>query len=608
MSTAGNGKIFRFGPYEVDRDRADLRKHGVRLRIQDQPLHILIALLDNAGEIVTREELVQRVWPSGSFVDFEHGLNAAVNRLRQVLNDSVESPRYIETVPRRGYCFIGQVEREATAKESSREPVEAVPSPKPNTSARTDDTPSLAVLPFANLSPGPDSDYFSDGLAEEIINALTGVNGLRVIARASASVFRNRTIPLREVAERLGVGLVLDGSFRRLGGRIRVTAQLVDGAGQSCLWSESYDRKLIDVLDVQEDIARSIVNTLKLRVTSGQLIRRYTANEDVYLFYLKGHFYLHEWTADAVEHIYNYMNRVVALEPGYAMAWVELAHAALGRVLLGAHPAEAMSEGLEAAKRAVAVDPNLAESHGALGYLKGIYQHDWPGARSEFRVALQLNAASPSIHFWYAMVLIAIGRVAEATAELHRSLEADPLSVLTNMLLCRQHTICGDYDEAIARGKRAVHVGPFFYPAMARLGEAYLYAGEPDKGVELMERCRSQARVDGWYTGALASAYCRTGRKEKAEAMLQELEDKRRKQYVASAVLAFTSAAVGEADRAFEYFRQSVEDRDPILYFTATERSLDPIRHDARYPELLASMNIPANSRLIYSREQSNRV
>ena len=593
MRGEGNGSIIRFGSYEVNRDRGDLRKHGVRLRIQEQPLHILIALLDNAGEIVSREELVERVWPAGSFVDFEHGLNAAVNRLRQILNDSAESPRYIETVPRRGYCFIGQIEREAASTAALREPHELLRPPKPVGPARTDTMASLAVLPFANLSPGPDSDYFSDGLAEEIINALTRINGLRVIARASASLFRDRATPLREIAERLGVSLVLDGSFRRAGDRIRVTAQLVDGAGQTCLWSENYDRKLIDALDVQEDISRSIVNTLKLRVTSGQLIRRYTANEDAYVFYLKGHFYLHEWTAEAIEHICAYMRRVVALEPGYAPAWVELSHAALGRVILGEHPARAMPEGIEAAKRAVAVDPNLAEAHGALGYLKGIYEHDWSTALAEFRLALELSASSPSIHFWYAVVLNAIGRVAEGNSELHRSLEADPLSVLANMFLCRQQVILGNFADAIARGERAVQVGPFFFPAIARLGEAYLFAGQANRGIELMERCRSLASVDGWYTAALASAFCRTGRREKAEAILQELERKSRNQYVAAAVLAFTSAAIGDADRAFRYFRQSVADRDAILYLVATERSVDPIRNDPRYAELLASMNIP---------------
>jgi TolB-like protein/Tfp pilus assembly protein PilF len=592
----GNGSIIRFGPYEFNRDRGDLRKHGLRLRIQEQPLHILMALLDSAGEIVSREELVKRVWPSGSFVDFDHGLNTAVNRLREVLCDSIESPCYIETVPRRGYCFIGQIEKSAAPMAVPREPSESGNAPKPVSPERTGADLSLAVLPFANLSPGSDSDYFSDGLAEEIINALTRVNGLRVIARSSASLFRDRAVPLREIAERLDVGLVLDGSFRRAGHRIRVTAQLVDGAGQTCLWSEGYDRKLIDMLDVQEDIARSIVNTLKLRVASGQLIRRYTANEDAYVFYLKGHFYLHEWTAEAIEQIRTYMRRVVALEPGYALAWVELAYAAHGRVLLGAHPSQAMPEGIDAANRAVAVDPHLAEAHGVLGYLKGIYEHDWSAALAEFRVALGLNAASPSIHFWYAVVLNAIGRVAEGTAELHRSVEADPLSVLTNMLLCRQQVICGNYDDAIARGERAIQVGPFFTPALGRLGEAYVFAGEENRGIELLERCRSLASVDGWYTASLASAYCRTGQRRKAVAILQDLESKSRNQYVASAVLAFTAAAVGEVDQAFGYFQRSVAERDPILYFVATERSLDPIRNHARYPELLASMNIPINS------------
>lgn len=256
-------EIIRFGPFELDLAKAELRKHGIRLRMQGQPFCILKALLENPGVTVSRDELVKRVWSAGTFVDFEHSLNTAITRLRQTLGDCPEKPRFIETVARRGYCFIGHVAG-----------LSAVETPREGPPSETIALQSLVVLPFANLSPDRSDDYFSDGLAAEIINALTRISSLRVIARASSSLFHDRTLPLKEVAARLKVDALLDGSFRRSGNRMRVTAQLVHGSDENCLWSEQYDRELTDVVDVQEEIAQSIVRTLKLTVGGERLIRR----------------------------------------------------------------------------------------------------------------------------------------------------------------------------------------------------------------------------------------------------------------------------------------------------------------------------------------------
>lgn len=589
-------RVFRFGPFELDIERADLRKHGVRLRIQDQPLCILKALLENPGVTVSREELVNRVWPSGIFVNFEHSLNAAVNRLRQVLSDSAQHPRYIETVARHGYCFTGQValQAPATCPAAPQTRSSALNTLRQTAPSSAFALHSLAVLPFANLSPEHGEDYFSDGLAEEIINCLTKIQGLRVIARASSSLFRDRRVPLKEVVEHLNVAAVLDGSFRRSGNRIRITAQLVRGADESCLWSDRYDRRVNDILDIQEDIARSIVSTLRLTVGEAPLTRRYTRNDDAHLFYLKGVFHLREWGPDSMERLAEYMKRVVALEPAYAPAWVELAHLAVGQVMTNCVPAtKVMPEGIAAACRAVAADPDLAEAHSILGLLNGLYEFDWAGGLSEFQLAVGLNPTTPSVHYYHAMILTGLGRVEEAISELRLSLEVDPFSVLANSHLSRLHTICGDYTQAIAYGNQAVEVGPHHWPGLGRLGEAYVYDGELEKGITLLEQSRSIAPSDGWYTAALADAYCRAGQRAQAEEILSEVERRSHSQYVPSAVLAFTASALGQLDRAFEYFDRSLQDRDGILFLVPTERSLEPIRKDVRYAELLRLMNLP---------------
>jgi tetratricopeptide (TPR) repeat protein len=386
---------------------------------------------------------------------------------------------------------------------------------------------------------------------------------------------------------------VLDGSYRTSGNRIRVSAQLINGPDENCLWAEQYDTELSDLLDVQEDIARSIVGTLELAVSGERLIRRYTRNEDAQLFYMKGIFHLHKWSLDSVGRLVDYMRRVVAIEPAYAPAWVELAHAALAQVMSGVvPPANVMPNGMEAAHRAVSADPELAEAHGVLGLFEGLREYDWAEALSEFRIALKLNPGSPSVRYFHAVVLISLGRVEEAISELHQSLEADPFSVLANQHLCRLYTICGDYAQAIAYGKQAVEAGPTHWPAFARLGEAYVYSGELEQGLAWLEQSRSTAPAERrYFTYGLAAALCKAGKRGAAESLLSEGDGRSSEQYVPPVFLGVLAAELGYVDRAFEYFDQALLERDSFLLLVPTERSLDPIRKDARYAELLRRMN-----------------
>jgi TolB-like protein/Flp pilus assembly protein TadD len=447
-----------------------------------------------------------------------------------------------------------------------------------------------------NLSPDGTDDYFSDGLADELISGLTKIPGLRVIARASSSRFRCRTLSLNEIAKRLKATIVLDGSYRRSGNRIRVSAQLVNAADENCLWAEQYDRELTDLLDAQEDIARSIVGTLKLTVGGERLIRRYTRNEDAHLFYLKGTFHLHKWDPDSMGRLVEYMRRVVAIEPGYAPAWVELAHTALAQVMTGCiPPANVMPGGMEAAKRAIFADPHLAEAHGVLGLFKGLYEFDWAGALSEFRIALELNPAPPSVRYFHAMVLLGLGRVGEAISELQHSLEVDPFSVLANQHLCRLYAIRGDYVQAISYGKRAVEVGPYHWPAFARLGEAYVYSGELDQGLPWLEQSRSIAPAERrYFTYGLAAALCKAGKRVEAENLLSDAERRSSEQYVPCTFLGIIAAELGFTHKAFEYFGRALQERDSFLFLVPTERSLEPIRKDARFAELLKSLSLPS--------------
>ena len=551
-----------------------------------------MALLESPGEMISREDLIRKVWPSDTFVDFEHSLNAAVNRLREVLGDDAGRPRYVETIPRRGYRFIGPIRTDEIAGPSTAFPSDAGPNRSVDARESRLSEPVIAVLPFADISPTPDSNYFCDGLAEEIIGGLTKVPGIRVIGRGSTALFRNRALSLGEIAGRLNARFVLDGTLRQIGNRIRVTALLVRADDQQCLWSERYDRELIDLFQVQEDIARAIVHTLEIRINAAPLIKQYTRREDAHLFYLKGVFYSHSWTAEAFEQISSYMKRVIAIEPAHAPAWLELAGCSFGQVMAGVPPSEVMPIAIKAANKAVAADPNLAEARATLGAMKGLGEHDWSGAASEFDTALKLNPAAPAVRYYRALVLTALGRAEEAISELRRSLESDPFSVLVNMHLCRLCTVIGEHEAAIQFGERAVEIGPRHFPGLGRLGEAYVYAGKYERGISLLEQSRASAPAEGWYTAALAAAYRRVGRLSEAEQIRSEVEQKARREYVPFAVCAFTAAALGYVDEAFDYLERAVQDRDGILMFLTTERTIESIRNDPRYVKVLDSMNL----------------
>jgi tetratricopeptide (TPR) repeat protein len=254
--------------------------------------------------------------------------------------------------------------------------------------------------------------------------------------------------------------------------------------------------------------------------------------------------------------------------------------------------AQVIPVGIEAAQRAVSADPDLAEAHGILGFLKGLYEYEWAAALDQVRLAIKLNGASPSVRYYHAMLLITLGRIEDALSELHQSLERDPFSVLVNAHLCRLYTICGDYVQAIAYGNRAVEVGPHHYPALGRLGEAHVWNGDIEEGLTLLKCCRSAAPAEGWYTATLAAAYCRAGRRVEAEEILSEVEQKSHNGYTPSAVLAFTASALGHVDQAFKYFDRARADRDGILCLVSTECALEAIRKEARYRELLRGMNL----------------
>jgi len=444
--------IIRFDAFKVDLHSGDLRKRGMRIKLQVQPFQVLQILLENAGAVVTREELQKRIWPADTFIDFDQGLNSAVKKLREALGDDVEKPRFVETLSKRGYRFIARVEKLQDGEGTAIGPA---------TAATVD---SIAVLPFTSMSTDPEDEFFADGITEEIINALAQIEQLHVVARTSAFSFKGKYIDVRAVGKRLNVRTILLGSVRRAGNELRITAQLVNAEDGYHLWSERYDREMREVFDVQDEIARSIADRLKVTLEGGPgpLVKAGTKNLEAYQLYAKGRILLPR-RGTGVPRALECFQRAVALDPEYALAWAGLADAYLVLGYCGfARPEACMPKGTEAARRAVALDPSLPEAHDALGCACLLDLWDKAEAEREFLRALELNPRYVQARDRYALFYLqcSVGRLEEGVAHAKLALESDPLSGYTNAVVGYTCCCAGRYAEAVQACERAVELDP----------------------------------------------------------------------------------------------------------------------------------------------------
>jgi TolB-like protein/DNA-binding winged helix-turn-helix (wHTH) protein len=440
-------RIVRFGVFEVDLQTGELRKSGLKIRIQEQPLQLLILLLERPGEVVTREDLRLKLWPQDTFVDFDHSLGTSINKLRDALGNSATSPRFIETLPRRGYRFVAPVER---AGEEVRTPArkaylyilavgtlllgaglylelsrEVMPK-----------AASLAVLPLDNVSNDPEQEYFSEGMTDALISNLGRIGALRVISRTSAMQYKDTDKPAPDIARELDVSHIVEGSILRAGEKVRVTVQLIDAKADAQLWTQSYERDLRDVLSLQREVARAVARAIELEITpdeEARLSAERPVDPEVYTEYLKGRMHLSKRTPEGFRKAAEHFLRVTDRDPQYAPAHAGLAdsyHLMIAYGLL--RPTEGYPKAEAAATRALEIDDTIAEAHVSLavGYYKNLFE--WEAAEASFRRALELNPSYSIGHHWYGVFLMATGRHEEAIAEMKRAIELDPLSLIFN--------------------------------------------------------------------------------------------------------------------------------------------------------------------------------
>jgi TolB-like protein/Tfp pilus assembly protein PilF len=531
---------------------------------------------------VTRDELRRRLWPEGTFVDFEHSLNAAVKRLRAALGDDADNPRYVETLPRRGYRFIGAVDESGG---------ETVPTGMPRV--------RMAVLPFTCLGGEQGQEYFTDGLTEEMIAQLGRLcrGRIGVIARQSSMAFKGTTYGAREIGEALRAGYLLEGSVRREGDRVRIAARLVETAGETNLWVETYERHLTDTLSVQAEVAARIAQSLAMELApeqAGPGLHVRSPDAAAYHAYLKARYYWNKPGDDGVADALEYFQQAIAADPSYATAYSGLARAYVSRAeYYRERPRVALEKARDAAEHALQLDPALSEAHLALGEARRMLQWDTRAARAAYSQAIALNPSYETAHRAYALMLTSLGRHAQAMREADRACELDPLCLAVNTSAAWVRYAAGDYAAAIDRCLRTMDIDAHFYAAARRmLGAAYLQIGRARDALQVLEAACEVDEVDSVAMAWLSHARAVLGDRAAAAGMLTKLERLARQRYVPSYHLAIACTGLGDVDAAFEALDRAAEERDPVLLNVAVDPRFAPLRDDRRYTELVTRLGL----------------
>ena len=614
----------RFGIFEVH--AGELRRQGVKIKLQEQPFQILMMLLECPGEVVAREELQKRLWSADTFVDFDRGLNRAVNKLREALGDNSESPRFIETLARRGYRFIGPVETAAPLlsliQVEASQPGQSSQQPWPlaaagvlaaalllslglNLAGMRDRflgssaqprIESLAVLPLQNLSSDPAQDYFADGMTDGLITEVARIGSLRVISRTSIMRYKSAHKPLAIIAKELGVDAVVEGTIMYSGQKVRITAQLIRASDDRHLWSEKYERDLGDALKLQGEVAQAIANQIKIKLTTQErtaFLRERRADPQAYEAYVEGSYFGSKVSEDSLNKSVALLTRAIELDPNYAGGYAALSHSYYVIGMLGLRPAgEAYSRAKAAAERALELDASVAEAHNTLAEVKRGYDWDWAGAETEFKRALDLNPSYSLAHSGYAGVLSNMGRHEEAIAQARRARELDPISVSSNTALGRILFRARRYNESIAACQKALALdpndaSPLWWMALSNEQKREL----PEAIVEL-EKAVVLSGAGTLSRALLANAYAVAGETGKALRVLDELKELSRKRYVSPVDMAVVYTGLGDHKSAFLWLERAYQQRAMRIQ-ELPEPIFDSLRPDPRFRDLMRRLGLP---------------
>ena len=453
---------------------------------------------------------------------------------------------------------------------------------------------SIAVLPFVNLSSDKENEYFSDGMTEELINALANVDGLRVASRTSAFAFKGKDVDIRQLGEKLNVGAVIEGSVRRDGDRLRITAQLINVADDYHVWSKTYERELKNVFEVEEELARSIAQALKAKLVQTQevpLVKPTTSNLAAHDLYLKGRYFWNKRTGEALTKAIGYFQQAIEQDASYALAYVGLADATALLPEYGSTSAgEAWPKAKQAALKALELDGTLAEAHDVLGLIS-FYNYEWSAAEHEHRRAIELKPEYPTAHHRYALLLVATGHVEEGLAEAERARRLDPTSLIINGMAIAILNVAREYDRAIEQAQRTLELDPGFWVARMQLAGAYMGQSRYAQALAELEKLRPSA-IPAIYSGFVGYAYAVSGQRVEAQRMLAELEERSKREYVPPTAHALIFTGLGDKDQAFAWLDKALAKRDSWLVHLKPHRLFDSLRSDPRFTRLLKQMHL----------------
>jgi TolB-like protein/DNA-binding winged helix-turn-helix (wHTH) protein/Flp pilus assembly protein TadD len=635
----------RFGVFEVDLRAGELTKRGLRIRLQEQPFQVLAMLLEKPGELVTREELRKKLW-SQTVVDFDHGVNKAINKIREALGDSAENPRFVETVARRGYRFLADVTPIDTAAARQPEPATervvpppdshrvdladaGMPSKRPyrphawaglgfglalvlaaslawilySQSQSSSKIRSLAVLPLESLSGDASQDYFADGMTDALIADLGQISALRVISRTSAMAYKRVHKPLSEIARELNVEAVVEGTVLRSGERVRITAQLIQVPDEKHLWAQSYEGDLQDTLALQNSVALAIAEQIQVTLNPQEetaLEKSKKVNPEAYEAYLKGRYFWNKRTGEGLQKAIEYFDHAIDTDPGYARAYSGLAdsYALLGDWEYGIlSPQDAFPRAKAAATRALALDDNLSEAHTSLAFILDLYDWGWASAEKEYKRALALNPGYATAHHWYAWHLIVMGRNDEGIAELKKAESLDPLSLIISADLADALCIAHRYDESVQQSQKTIEMGPYFAIAHYQLGQALEQKHKHDEAIAEFRRAIELSGRNATFESNLANAYAVSGRKEEAMKIVKDLESRQSQDSSTDASIALIYVGLGDSDRAMIWLNKAYEARfNPSILMRPV---FDPLRSEPRFQNLLHRIGLPSRAAVI---------
>ena len=609
---------FRIGDWLIQPQIHTIEGNGKVIRAEPKAIQVLVYLAEHAEQVVSKEKLISAVW-ADTFVT-DDVLTRCISELRKAFDEDAKNPTIIETIPKSGYRLVARVQY----VEAEAAVVQAPPRRWPlalglaaglgvvgvvvalnigglrermfGVTQRTQ-VQSLAVLPLENISRDPDQEYFADGITEELITNLAKIGALRVISRTSAMNYKGAHKPLPEIARALNVDAVIVGTVQQSGGRVRVSAQLIDGRTDRHLWAESYERDLRDVLELEGELARAIAGEIEVKLTpqdQARLGNTRRLKPEAHEAYLRGQYFWNKLNEEGVRKSIEYYQKAIELEPGYAAAYAALAFSY--NMLASSEfvsPQTAYPQAKKLAQKALELDPSLGDAHAAHGFVVCYWEWEWPAAEEEFKRAIALNPNGGTGHHVYALYLGEMGRSEESIAEMRKALELDPVSVLAQRNLGWLYKVAHQPEKAIEQYRKVLEMDPNSGDGHSGLGSVYVLLGRHAEAIAELREARRLSEDDALVLAYLSCAHAAAGNRREAQKLIRELEQMSTRRYVAPYYVAMVYAALGEREQTFRWLAKALEERNDSLVDLKVDPAFAPLHSDPRFQDLLRRMNFP---------------